>query len=553
MSKVLMEIKVPKLFPAYAADLGVLEKWGMWHLVQHYCDVCGQDFTVKWGKSHGLNPHPRGGAFSCPYCRTAFVRNREVAVAKPGTYITNALNLKVVEYKTAVEMTVDYEELSFHDTFHNHWRSGRETYQFDVAKGVTEYRRLIRQSSVKGEAGKEVKAQFGDLFNSESIFSESPLRWVDSKSILRRERGDELKALLRTIRDTVGQKLAERDGRRYKPANVRRHNVGFVLEDLANIAYRLTFPEASNFDDFATRTVGLEGYRANNPAFENWMARAGALTAAGRDIITAAIDALGLPNKTSVRRIVKDSPRSLGRLRLAFDLCQNYDLAVTTAVKSDLCRPETTLPFLRNAILPLYGEKGVAQAMSRAEKYQLEDAAVSYSNLTDENRNRFAQARLPLADMHDWLAITYSQQGHKNFGLNVPEHILKRLAMQKDAMKFYLPKESTELLAAGHHLHNCVLNYAEGMAEGKEYIVLISADSGKLTGALRVRDNTLVEAKANYNKTVGKYPELRKAVLEWADKAGLKLDTRDLDEPKEAPHKVPDAVRCCGHQMVGVA
>ena len=60
--------------------------------------------------------------------------------------------------------------------------------------------------------------------------------------------------------------------------------------------------------------------------------------------------------------------------------------------------------------------------------------------------------------------------------------------MQKDRMKFFLPKESLELLEAGTELHNCVASYGSDMKDNSKWIVLVADDKGKLAACLEVRE-----------------------------------------------------------------
>jgi len=80
-----------------------------------------------------------------------------------------------------------------------------------------------------------------------------------------------------------------------------------------------------------------------------------------------------------------------------------------------------------------------------------------------------------------------------------------------------------------HELHNCVASYGAAMKDNKKWVVLVADDKGKLAACLEVQGKKLVQAKIDTNKKVSTNPKLNAEILEWAKKAGLKIDTSDID------------------------
>ncbi len=100
--------------------------------------------------------------------------------------------------------------------------------------------------------------------------------------------------------------------------------------------------------------------------------------------------------------------------------------------------------------------------------------------------------------------------------------------MQTDRLKFFMPKESMELLEAGMTLHNCVASYGSAMKDNSSWVVLVADDKGKLSACLEVQGRKLVQAKIDKNKLAANDPKLNSEILAWAKGAGLQIKTGDL-------------------------
>ena len=100
--------------------------------------------------------------------------------------------------------------------------------------------------------------------------------------------------------------------------------------------------------------------------------------------------------------------------------------------------------------------------------------------------------------------------------------------MQRDKLKFFLPKESMELLEAGAELHNCIGSYGHAMKDHKKWIVLIADDKGKLAACLEVVSTVLVQAKLINNRPVSNDAKLNAEVVAWTNDANLNIDTEDV-------------------------
>jgi hypothetical protein len=179
-------------------------------------------------------------------------------------------------------------------------------------------------------------------------------------------------------------------------------------------------------------------------------------------------------------------------------------------------------------MLPIYGESGVVQIVETIADKNLWDCVQLYGQLSQENREAIIIDRVKVKELHDWMAKKHRRQQHKNLQFNVPDHIVKRLSMQSNRLKFFLPKESIELLEAGAELHNCVASYGTAMKDNSKWIVLVADDGGRLAACLEIQGKALVQAKMDKNKPVAIDSKLNAEVVVWAKEANLEIKTRDV-------------------------
>jgi hypothetical protein len=231
-----------------------------------------------------------------------------------------------------------------------------------------------------------------------------------------------------------------------------------------------------------------------------------------------------------------------GCLIEAFKLCQNFDYgmrlyhgfkALASQHYSFAQRDRANLIVFLGAMLPIYGESGVAQIVESAESIQIWDCARLYLELSDENRQAIATEKVKIKELHDWMAKRHKMQKHQNIKFNIPEHIIKRMSMQTDRLKFFLPKESMDLLEAGVELQNCVATYSGAVRANTKQIVLVADDRGKLTACLEIQSGQLVQAKLSCNHPVYTNPELNTEIVAWTKEAKLAINTRDIKTPVE--------------------
>ncbi|WP_196605792.1 PcfJ domain-containing protein [Pectinatus haikarae] len=124
-----------------------------------------------------------------------------------------------------------------------------------------------------------------------------------------------------------------------------------------------------------------------------------------------------------------------------------------------------------------------------------------------------------------------TNEEHKMIPFDIDNPLCRRLAMQSDRIKFFLPGTSFDLYTAGKKLKNCVGAYVDEVKNKETQIVLVSDDKGKLVVCIEVKNNKVEQAKLFANKCVSTDPLLNAEVIDWAEKA--KIDWQGCSDIKQ--------------------
>lgn len=546
-------VRFDRMFTAYGEDLGYLQSNGLHHY-QYYCNNCNQIFSAAWGRADNFGWQERGYYFHCPHCKTE--HQKHVAYIERGVIAPDKIRLTVREFKTVVTLEVFCDAVVFADYLHLRGRRYRETFRFDIENQRATWkcnapRRLINAIIPDAEDQEDlVQTAELELGNPHKldILSASILRFFVGHSLANAFQKSAVNGILKVLRETVHRKLEARLG--YKIPSMFVHSGtcrGAMLVPIFNIAFRLACPDASNlpavyreetqeiWSFWISRMLDTHGY------MDGVLTR----TRKGISYVSALAQAQGIPDKPAVRKLLAQAPFDSAMLKHAFTLCQNYDYAIKLyeGLRERSYLPgwpdssEDTLTFFA-AMKLVYGEAGIVRLATKWDELYTRDCIRLFHKLNKENQMAIFDEGVSLRDLHGWMSLRHLRQEHKNVRLNVPKHIARRLSMQRDRLKFFLPKESIQLLEAGHRLHNCVGSYWEDMHKNRLQIVLVADNIGKLIACLEIKGKTIVQARLDRNVEVKKNPEVNQAILEWARKAQLTIKTSDIEIPGESEKEV---------------
>lgn len=534
----LAEVVIPQVFTAFAEDSKYLEN-GL-RQIQYYCVKCHQPFAAAWGRIPGCMSYvERGARFYCPNCGT--LHERHIAYVETDETVPVTVRLTLKSYKNLVVFEVYSDAMYFNKLFTVYKRKYKECFRFDIAKQTAVFSRYHN--------GKLYESLEFTNPSMPDVLYKSILRFFSSDSLANCNQKSEMMAILRLLRETVHKSMEKYLKHKIQPLHVSSGQVyGTFLVPLLNIGYRLKFPDAPNLP-----SVYREGSNVIKEFLASYMVSHSLesvfdTVTRKKDSVTAIIEATGLPNKAAVRRELGANLFEVGRLVEAFKLCSNYDFAmrVHAALKTLMVKrnyvPNTELLTFLACMRSYYGEAGVAQLVESPEELDMFDCLRLYRQLNEANKLAIVEEKVKLKELHDWMAKKHRRQNHSNMAFNVPDHIVKRLSMQTNRLKFFLPKESFELLEAGEELHNCVASYGKDVKDNAKWIVLIADDKGKLAACLEVKGRQLLQAKIDRNKPVSVDEKLNAEIIAWAEKANLEVKTHDVKKPVEASAEAAAAV-----------
>jgi len=527
--KIIAELNIPQMFTAHASSMnnGSRDEFVR---RQYICHECGHAFASAWPiKSNMGYQYTDGKYFCCPKC--GYRHSDHVAYVDECYVSPDVVRLAVKELRDTVILEVSSKCVGFRGYLDPAYRPQKEVYRFDVVKQTADVSFYNKGSKIK-------TVDLVNPFGFEEL-ADSILQFFVPGSLANKKNKSGLIEILKALRKAVKAKLENRLGYKITGMYVspgQEH--GTFLLPIFNLAFRTCFPEAPNLPDAYrddTNDSFWEGKLINEDFWRDIYARR------KEPYMPEIIKMTGLPDKPAVRHILTTNSFDAVILARGLSLCDNYDyglqmykalvpLLQKTKGHAGYKLTDELTAFLQ-VVKQLYGEAGMVRMVEEADSLNLYDCQQLYKQLNAENKKALEIERVKLSDLHDLMAVQHLRQNHKNTKLDIPDHIVKRLSMQKDRLKFFLPKESLQLVEAGYALHNCVSSYSHAVKNGKKQVVLVADKNGKLTACLEINGNEIVQAKLDRNKPASSNLDLNNEIIVWAKEVGLKIKTNDIRIP----------------------
>lgn len=520
------QVDIPQMFTSYAA-LSEERAFGD-YLFQ--C-VCGQEFRLPARKSMCAPMH----AF-CPYCRK-FINygssgddNVWVADTEP---VPSTMHLRLNTYKDSVQLIVHGRSLApLPRGANRYWRSVayREAFRFDIKARKTLWTQLIGR--------KKTECELGDPGELIPLVRKSMLRFLYTRSCIA-DYKSEVTVLLRHLRDVVHKKIEQRV--RHKVSSFFCSSgsyAGWLLLPIGNVAYRMLCKDAPNLPSFWKRLGSnhnseLDGFRAVLKDFDADVIRR------AKDTVSGLIAAGGLPDVRSVRHALTEDPFCLRRLVFLHRLFSRSDIAMQSfpLFRDPAHGPYYAFPLDDNLMLlkGMYPDLEILRFLQHTSGwYTIHDTIHMLGSLSDTAREDLYRHLPSLRDLHDTLVRIRRREQNPDYAFdNNIAPIRRRLSMQLDHIRFYLPERSKTLYDAGIALHNCVSSYAGRVRDGETHIVLMADECGKLVACIEVKDGEIRQAKLDRNQSVAKDVAINAEVITWAQKIGLQYsDCQDIAPPR---------------------
>lgn len=549
----------------------------------YYCPNCGTTFMVKHRRrTTGMFMYNYGEDYvTCPECKHESLdisrRAKQIGFCVnkgdfEGKVWSNdfahdeaPLSVKLELYTTgnkvklrAAFRTIKMSLINDKRDVETHFGNRIETFEFDVKKRTTTFK-----------VDKFGPVEIGQPKKWNALKRDSMLRHLAADVLVKPRKDDygteprqcieALNKLNQELRKAVQKKWLEVNGYPLKKVNSRSTLYsagGLLLQQIHYLAFRLVYVDLFKYTKIAKDEL--------KTAFGSLEAVINDFDSARRckGNVAYIMQCVGLPNKTSIRRILSDDVMAALELKEALQVMDNFDCNMKmfellhtkefvyyhygTRLESldDYERREVYrwLKFVSG----VYKPTSLIHFISNIPGYD-------YSDFTDLMRMSYSEGidkfTAPLSKMHDILVECHNRRmkteetkrrllqdrrerlSERGFSLNVPDAVKKRLVMQLNngREKFFLPETNKDLNYTSDLMHNCVRTYTERIQMQECNVVYMTDDSGKLVACIEVRGNIVVQAKLKYNRPVRESAEVNASILEWAKEAKLSIDTRDIE------------------------
>ena len=525
----------------------------------HFCLNCHQVFVAKFGWTNaGMAQRWKGEYYTCPVCGEAAADNWETAhryhstvgrVDHTSVPVPRSMTLKLYEFKKHIRMQVNAPCISF-DSQHP------ETIRYH---NVTEH------LTFDAETQKTWFRQSGGIDYIETTEISNPVnRILLEKSLLRflkrncrawREMKSQVAAFLRKLRETICKKIYEVKGYQMKAISIPGDKVsGLMVNPIRNMAWRLAVTDGPNLKEmlYYSGETRSQTYLNNLLSWADFDDIMDACRA-GKSYPQAVLQAVGLPDTKSGRRLIANRPvyavaaakmtaptglDEHGRKQFCESLLNRWEKwmkrdEISGWLSNRLFPSQKGFEFFKTAIREI-GQSRALPLVTQLPSDELNDAAALFEELTPAEQLTVWKNSGSAKKIHDTCAELHWRHDHPDHNLEVPEHIINRLIMQKESLRFYLPKTYHELHAAGEELRNCVGGgYPAQMRDGACCIVLVADERGKLKVCIELRGDKILQAKLFKNRPVHEDRALYDKVMEWAKAKKLTPTTQDLILPEE--------------------
>lgn len=539
------ELDIPSIYKGFGrrieSDYSIHD---FYRIYQYYCAECGSYFTAKRLGKRNLYGVPDFGEnkVTCPCCGNSYATNTKIqdlyyfgSYAKSQPDSDNGViscNMRLYEAENTIKLKLTYDTMIFSD---NNVKREKVTEEllFNVKDWNTRFRMIIGQTET-------MHMMLGNPLNR--YFLERTFIADISNRNGAVNQGKEICAFLKFLRNRIQKKFKKINGFELKSPYVSYGNTfGRMAYPLFNLAYRLAFPDAKNLKvKFANNTnydysfMSLYGVSKTD---ENiWQE---VVEQKEKDRFTALRKMYNLPNTTHVRRLMHENIFDCINYSRARKLCLNQDICMSIFKKIKqmkslgmdmyFAKSRSTKGLYKE--LALFAEhfngNQILTLLSLKEGWSyIMDILGMFIQLSIESRQQ--ASKIKIKKLHQWLSDEIYRMKNADYSLNVPDYIKKRLEMQKDRIKFFMPDTFYKLKDAGKALHNCVGSYGKKCANGQANIVLMADDIGRLIACIEIQGTRIVQAKLNNNVPACLNMEVNYAIVEWSKKTGLMIETRDI-------------------------
>lgn len=470
----------------------------------YYCPICGARHSNKLGRYNRIVPIPTK-------IKLRILTTRDEVILRASGFYDGERPRCIYDYKFAEEFRFNFK------TSRCYWSKGKN------------FKELGQQIDFTNPFHVDLLTRTKD---------QSVLSYLDSHTLV--NTAEIQKVLLKEINNRLTARKRKSDSILSFAAG--NSDCGKLLPLFKAIAFKIAFPDlhfASGCRPYtfinaenAIRKDRAAGFYKRNfldqfGDLKRKFEKAFKIAEGGKDSISAIIESFSLPNKPAVRKIVKENVFHVGKIKKALDFFSNYDIAMK-AYKDINIMTLASFEQTKEIVGFMYDDITLFKIMNNPPN-QWGDCLYMVKALKEKNRKKLIAAKPSASNLHEWLTRTLWYEKNKDCKYKIPTHIMQRMELQIDRVKFFLPQTRYALEEAGRTLKNCVSSYHRRVIDGSCRIALLADDKGKLIAAIEIKSgDQIVQAKVYNNQPVYTDQKINDAVLKWAEDVQLKIRTVDV-------------------------
>lgn len=489
---------------------------------QARCINCGALYTVKpysvWS-SHA--------AVTCPACGRLHTGNAVMYGDNPESLLPDNSIMKVIDFKDKVELRIKYTAVYFgrfaYKTY-KYLKNITETYVFDVKNSKCLW--------CKKQDGKEIEKREIGYFEDFFKLREKTALWF-YRSDHKINKGNSFAELLKILRTAVNKKI-KANGKTPKQLYIGGNFNNRLFGNVLNLAHRVRFWDSENIQALSYGEWAVAKWK-NDILGENYLPERfeeQVYLAMRKSDFTAAIcKVLKIPNIPHTRRNLQYENFAL--LHECYKI-KNYDVAQAMfnyAKKKGVqavSKIRDMIDFY-NKFISFYPKMQMQYVLSKWDTEYCD--ILRLWRAADKITKQEFYKKLPaISKLHDWLSIAVAKQADREIIFDVPDEVINRYTMLLKAFGAKCIERNSELKFWATSLSNCAAGYKNIIGE-KRQLVGISDDRGKPVALLEINGTSITQAKLFDNDPVYYKENINAIVLEFAEKCGLKIRTRDVLKP----------------------
>ncbi len=508
-------------------------KWHICGISNVYCKACSCLMVIP-NAGRMVRTHK---SFTCPSCgRTHSIDNILVA-ENENSLLPCYMSISLLEKKETIDLCIKYNGVIMGNDVYNDFKEVDnvvETFSFDTNKHTAVWRKQVNDEL-------EEVIDIG-YYSDLKIFNEkSALCWLNSNYKSIEEKG--FCEMLKVLRNAINGRM-KNQGLSKRKMYFNGSNQYKAIDNVLGIAHQVRFWDCKTGNAYGNGRYKLDEWQRQYKVDTDIEKKVETLMKEGTGYVEALVKASQLPNTKFVRKNI--SLETLHNLKKAYSISgvETYLYKLFTDWFNDsleekqpsYCyeapyhkayeKMEQTCNFLK-AFIDHYRQVPIQKMVDFAISKDGRDTLYLWS-IADKLSKKIFNENVPkFKELHDYLSVLVAKQADREIEFDIPEYIVNRMDMYLKNTNYKVLEKFSQVKQASLDLKNCASGYRNRINENLQ-LVLMSDDKGKPIALLEIKRSKIVQAKLFANVAVFNDRTINDEVIEFAKKAKLGIDTKDI-------------------------